>query len=261
VHPEALWLETDAAAIPALLEHLRGLVVADDVRLAALGPAVALLALEGPGAESALTRAAAGGACPAPDAVAPIEIAGASAAISAHGASGERAFRIAVAREAAGAVAEALAEAGRPLGLVAGSAEVFEILRIEAGTPRFGAEVGPDVLPAEAGLETAISFDKGCYIGQEIVARIESRGRVRRRLAGLRLLDGPAPEPGTPIAAGGIPLGAITSGCVSPAHGSCGLGFVRLPWDAPGTGLDVGGRPARTAALPLVRAGGGGGGA
>jgi folate-binding protein YgfZ len=259
LRPEAFWLETDAAALPGLLDHLRALVVADDVELRPLGSAVALLALEGPVAEAVLARAAKSAPALAEGAVGCAEIAGTSVAVAAYGASGERALRIAVAAEAAPSVAEALAAVGRPLGLLPGSDEAFEILRIEAGTPRFGAEIGPEVLPAEAGLEAAIAFDKGCYTGQEIVARVGSRGRIRRRLVGLRLAGGPAPAPGDPIEAGGAQVGEVTSGCVSPACGACGMGFVRLPHDAPGTELRVAGRPARVAALPLAGPGASGG--
>jgi len=188
-------------------------------------------------------------------AVAELEIAAAPVVVAAYGETGEAGFRLAAPAGAARRVARALALAGRPLGLVVGSGEAFEILRIEAGTPRFGAELGPDVLPAEARLEIAIAFDKGCYTGQEIVARVESRGRVRRRLVGLCLRGETAPAPGAPIEVDALAVGEVTSGCVSPMCGAIGLGFVRVPHDAPGSQLLVGGRPARVAALPFVRAG------
>ena len=90
-------------------------------------------------------------------------------------------------------------------------AEELERRRIEAATPRFGAEIDDRVLPAEAGLdERAISFDKGCFPGQEPVARQHYRGKVNRRLRVLEL-DGPVPEPGTPLALGEKEVGRITS--------------------------------------------------
>ena len=254
LRPEAFWLETDAAAIPRLLEHLRGLVVADDVQLAALGTAVALLALEGPAARGVLERALGRAIALAEGAVAELEVSEVRGAVAAYGASGESAFRLALPAAGAGPASEALVAAGAPLGLVAGSEEALEILRIEAGTPRFGAELGEDVLPAEARLEAAIAFDKGCYTGQEIVARVESRGQVRRYLVGVRVLGGSAPSPGAPIEREGAPVGEITSGCVSPACGAIGMGFVRVPHDAPETELRVEGRPAKVAALPFVAA-------
>jgi folate-binding protein YgfZ len=248
----SLWLETDEAAIPGLLEHLRKLVVADDVKLTAVGAAQRLLALEGPAARDVLVRAAGTAPGLAPGAVAELEIAAARVAVAAYGETGEAAVRIAAPAAAAQQVFAALADAGRAAGLVIGSGEAFEILRIEAGTPRFGAELGPEILPAEVGLESAIAFDKGCYTGQEIVARVESRGRVRRRLVGLRLRGDAAPAPGAPIESGAVAVGALTSACVSAAHGAIGLGLVRIPHDAPGSELSVGGQPATVAALPFV---------
>jgi folate-binding protein YgfZ len=254
LRPAALWLETDAAAIPGLLEHLGKLVVADDVRLASVGPALALRALEGPASRDILERAAGAEVALAPGAVAELEIAAAPVVVAAYAETGEVGFRLATPADAAQRISLALAEAGRPLGLVIGSGQAFEILRIEAGTPRFGAELGRDVLPAEVRLEVAIAFDKGCYTGQEIVARVESRGRVRRRLVGLRLRAEAAPAPGAPIEAGGLAVGEVTSACVSPVFGAIGLGLVRMPHDAPGSELLVGGHPATAAALPFTGA-------
>src|SRR5579885_2191032 len=118
------------------------------------------------------------------------------------------------------------------------SDEELERLRIEAGTPRFGRELDDRVLPAEAGLdERAISFTKGCYPGQEPVARQHYRGKVNRRL---RILDVEgAPEPETPVAFGEREVGRITS-----AVDGLALAYVRVdvPDDAE---LTVGGAPAR----------------
>jgi folate-binding protein YgfZ len=254
LRPASLWLETDAAAIPGLLEHLGKLVVADDVRLASVGAELALFALEGPLARRILAAAAGSAPALAAQAVAEIEIAGAACVAAAYGETGETAFRLAVRTAAAARVAAALAERGRAQGLVAGSAGAFEILRIEAGTPRFGAELGSDVLPAEAGLEAAIAFDKGCYTGQEIVARVASRAQLRRRLVGLRLAGESPPVRGAPIEKDALRVGEITSGCFSPLFGAIGLGFVRIPHGEPGSELRVGSRPASAAALPFARA-------
>jgi len=248
----AFWLETDAAAIPGLLAHLRGLVVADDVELASLERSLALFALEGPAAPEVLARATGRALALADGAVADVALGGTAGTVAAYGASGEPAFRLAFPVSGASSAAEALASAGAPLGLVAGTPEAFEILRIEAGTPRYGAEIGESVLPAEACLEAAIAFDKGCYTGQEIVARVESRGQVRRHLVGIRVVGGPAPTSGLRVEAAGATVGEITSGCISPACGAIGLGFVRVPHDAAGTELLVDGRPAAVARLPFA---------
>jgi tRNA-modifying protein YgfZ len=115
----------------------------------------------------------------------------------------------------------------------------LERLRIEAVTPRYGREIDDRVLPAEAGLdERAISFSKGCYPGQEPVARQHFRGKVNRRLRVLEV-DGDAPEPETPVVHEGKDVGRVTS-----AVPGLALAYVRVavPDDA---ALEVGGRAAR----------------
>jgi folate-binding protein YgfZ len=92
------------------------------------------------------------------------------------------------------------------------SAEEFERWRIESGIPRWGAEIDERILPAEAGLtETHVSFTKGCYPGQEPIARQHYRGKVNRRLRVLALEDGAAPEPGTEVELDGKTVGRVTS--------------------------------------------------
>ncbi|HXK13350.1 MAG TPA: hypothetical protein VNH45_02335 [Gaiellaceae bacterium] len=115
----------------------------------------------------------------------------------------------------------------------------LERLRIEAATPRYGSEIDDRVLPAEAGLDVrAISFSKGCYPGQEPVARQHFRGKVNRRLRVLEV-EGDTPEPETPVVHDGKDVGRVTS-----AVPGLALAYVRVavPEDA---ALDVGGRDAR----------------
>jgi folate-binding protein YgfZ len=126
-----------------------------------------------------------------------------------------------------------------PLDPTAGAEEALERLRIEAGTPRYGREIDDRVLPAEAGLdERAISFDKGCYPGQEPVARQRYRGKVNRRLRVLAV-DGPPPAPETPVHDGEKEVGRVTS-----AVPGLALAYVRtsVPDDA---ALRVGAAGAR----------------
>jgi folate-binding protein YgfZ len=105
-------------------------------------------------------------------------------------------------------------------------AEVAECLRIEAGRPRLGFELGDDVIPQEAALnDRAISFTKGCYVGQETVARLYYKGKPNRHLRGLRL-SAPA-ERGQSLVAGEREVGRIGSTCVSPTHGPIALALLR----------------------------------
>jgi folate-binding protein YgfZ len=104
--------------------------------------------------------------------------------------------------------------------------EAAEILRVEAGIPRFGAEMGSETMPAEAGIvDAAVSFTKGCYIGQETVARLHYKGRPNRLLRGLRL-NAPV-EQGSPLFLGEKEVGRVGTACVSPAHGAIALAIVR----------------------------------
>ena len=114
--------------------------------------------------------------------------------------------------------------------LAAGAVEVgeaaAEVLRVERGRPRYGVELDESVIPQEAGLnERAVSFTKGCYVGQETVARLFYRGKPNRHLRGLRL-SAPV-EPGTPLRLGEKEVGRVTSTAVSPAHGPIALALVR----------------------------------
>jgi len=136
-------------------------------------------------------------------------------------------------------------------GAVEVSPEAAEILRIEAGRPRFGAEMGTETMPAEAGIvEQAVSFTKGCYIGQETVARLHYKGKPNRHLRGLRL-SAPA-QPGAALRLDEKEVGTLGSAAVSPALGAVGLAILRREAE-PGTTVAVGedGVTAEVVALPF----------
>jgi aminomethyltransferase len=103
----------------------------------------------------------------------------------------------------------------------------WEVARIEAGIPRFGHEFGPDTMPAEAGLvERAVSFTKGCYPGQEPIARLHYRGHANRGLRGLAFKRS-LPEPGAAVVADEREVGRVTSVAESPRFGRIGLAVLR----------------------------------
>jgi folate-binding protein YgfZ len=107
--------------------------------------------------------------------------------------------------------------------------DAYEILRIEAGRPVYGVDIDETNLPQEVGrIERTVSFTKGCYIGQETVARIRAYGHVNRSLVGLRLEESAAPPCGAPVVREGQQVGAVTSSAISPRLG-CGiaLAYVR----------------------------------
>lgn len=101
----------------------------------------------------------------------------------------------------------------------------LEAYRIQAGIPRRGQEIVPGIIPLEAGMRHVFSFSKGCYIGQEVIARLDSRGELAAKLTGL-CLSKPA-RSGTELLKAGKPAGELTSSSWSPKHGWIGMGFVK----------------------------------
>jgi folate-binding protein YgfZ len=124
-----------------------------------------------------------------------------------------------------------------------------EVLRVESGRPRYGLDLDQTVIPQEAGLnDRAVSFTKGCYVGQETVARLHYRGKPNRHLRGLRLSE-PAP-PGTELRLGEKIVGRLGSVVASPRLGAIALALVRRE-ASPGDRLAVGGSAASAEVVEL----------
>ncbi len=150
--------------------------------------------------------------------------------------------------------AKSLLEKALQEGAILGGERVRETRRIEASRPRFGIDMDESHLPLEAGLDDALSFQKGCYIGQEYVVRVAHRGHVNRKLSGLKLTGSEPPSPGAAVHSGGEEAGVVTSCAFSPAFG-CALAFAYLKrgYGEPGTEVSVGGASARVSPLPFAR--------
>jgi folate-binding protein YgfZ len=130
-----------------------------------------------------------------------------------------------------------------------GGVAEWEVARVEAGMPRFGHEFDVDSMPAEAGLlERAVSFTKGCYPGQEPIARLHYRGHANRGLRGLRLEEPAAP--GAAVVAGDRDVGRLTSFVDSPRFGRIGLGVLRREV-RDGERVTADGAPATVSPLPF----------
>jgi len=139
-------------------------------------------------------------------------------------------------------------------GAVAADQTLIDAARIEAGYPVFGVDMTDDTIPLEAGIEErAISFTKGCYVGQEVVIRVLHRGhgRVARKLVALRL-DEEVPR-GAKIFSGDREIGTVTSAACSPRLGSVALGYVHRDFVEPETGVEVEGAGGRVAAVVSAR--------
>jgi tRNA-modifying protein YgfZ len=235
---EEIWLDTEPEALAAARRHLEMYSIGRDVRVADVSEERAILSLIGPRAvEIAGTAALPENSCETS------AVAGAECLVAGT--------REGIDLIVAAAEAVRLREALLAAGAVAVSPAAVEIIRVEAGVPRFGAEMGTATMPAEAGIvEDAVSFTKGCYIGQETVARLHYKGRPNRHLRGLRL-SAPA-EPGSALRLGEKEVGELGGAVVSPTLGPIGLAILRREAE-PGTELAVGedGVTARVVDLPF----------
>ncbi|HVD56927.1 MAG TPA: glycine cleavage T C-terminal barrel domain-containing protein [Thermoleophilaceae bacterium] len=146
---------------------------------------------------------------------------------------------------------DVIGEPGLGLDFETVTEEAAECLRIESGRPRLGFDMDAETMPQEAGInERAVSFTKGCYVGQETVARLHYRGKPNRHLRGLRLTE-PA-ERGTEVLLGEKVVGRLGSVCVSPRMGPIALALVRREAE-PGDTVTVAGAEAEVVALPFDR--------
>jgi tRNA-modifying protein YgfZ len=212
---EELWLDTERGALQELFNLIRRFSVGYDVRLHKRTLECALLSLVGPG-----SRAAAGNGTLGSDEHdnAAGEIAGVPLRLVAT----DLGIDVICASDRVEEVRAALLDRGA----VPVSEEAVECLRVERGRPRWGLELDDTTIPQEAGLnERAVSFTKGCYVGQETVARLFYKGKPNRHLRGLRLSE--AAEPGAQLRLGERAVGRLGSVARSRRHGTIGLAILR----------------------------------
>jgi len=220
---DELLLDTERATLQELFNMIRRYKLGSDVELHKRTLEMGLLSLIGPDARRvAGTRSLSG----AEHANARAEIGGSTVTLVAT----DIGIDVFCAADDTAAVGAALEAAGA----VAVDEAVAEIVRVERGRPRYGFELDEGVIPQEAGLnERAVSFTKGCYVGQETVARLFYRGKPNRHLRGLRL-SGPAAA-GDLIRAGEKEVGRVGTAVVSPAFGPIALAIVRREAQPGGT--------------------------
>jgi tRNA-modifying protein YgfZ len=207
---ESLWLDTEPETGAKLLDHLDKYIIADDVTLADETEAWAVIGIEGP--QSLALSANVG--LTVPDSDFGITISGQSfvVRVSASGAPG---FRVFIPLPGKEELISRLSMAGIPKA----SQEDLRMVRIENGVPRYGEDISERYLVQETQQLRAVSFNKGCYLGQEIVERVRSRGQVHRLLTPLRIRSTMTPPPGTKLRSGDKDMGEITSAVLSPTLG------------------------------------------
>jgi folate-binding protein YgfZ len=230
---DELLLDTERVALQELFNMIRTFSIGFDVELRKRTLERGLLSLIGPRSD-AVARAAVAAAAGGREAVElPVNVPGAVEHAHVELAIGSSAEPVRVIKTDVGldllSESERLAGVRAALldaGATAVGEEAVECLRIERGRPRFGVDLDDTVMPQEAGLnDRAVSFTKGCYVGQETVARLFYRGKPNRRLCGLRCDELLAP--GATIAYGEKPAGRVTSTADSPRLGPIALAFVR----------------------------------
>ncbi|MBK9138270.1 MAG: aminomethyl transferase family protein [Verrucomicrobia bacterium] len=259
-------LDFEPGLTAAVTQRFDRFIIADDVRVVDAAPHYGLLSVQGPRAAQAVAALDLGVACPDREM---------AVALAKHATFGDvyvanqprvglPGFDLFVPVAALPAMAAALTEVVLGLGGRLAGWEALELARIEAGVPRFGQDMDATNLAPEAGIEArAISYTKGCYIGQEIIARLRTYGQVAKALRGLRLAGEcrSLPARGDKLVREGKEVGYLTSAAVSPrVGGTIALAYVRRECNAVGTDLVVAGPAGNTPAvivpLPFVSAAG-----
>lgn len=241
VMADHLLLETEWWRKEPLREILEKHIVADEVELADQSEQLAALSVEGPAA-GRLLRAAGAVTLPGKELNHTwVELGGAPVHVVRLSETGEEGYRLIFVVEYAQNLWGALAAQQKivpwkPVGRAA-----LNILRTEGGIPWYGVDMDENTLPPEAGLEArAISYTKGCYLGQEIIERIRARGHVNRKLTGFTLSGEKLPAAGSKLFSDGKEVGRITTAVESPTLGRpIALGYVRREHLEPGTRLQV----------------------
>ena len=234
---DCVYLLTSPGQQQPVIDWLDKYTIMEDLEVEDVTASTATIALTGPGSDSAVglppedTER-----LPGSQYLAPAVSVGSRPAIAISRPLGELpACLLVTTMESAPDIVTALADSGA----TDLDAEAWEALRISVGAPAFGSEMGEPFNPLEAGLIGAIDFTKGCYIGQEVIARLDSYERVQRYLSVLRFSEGSDAEPGTPLYLEGRQAGTVTSLYRTPGGELRGLGFVRTASATPGQVLEL----------------------
>jgi folate-binding protein YgfZ len=246
---DMILLDLPAAETEPTLQRLDQFLFSEDVQLADLRSSLQRVSIHGPIAATLLERVLSGvedvGSWPEYRNVRATfrDVSVAVARIDQLGVPGYAVY-------IAAADAERLRNVLREMGALEADPGALEAGRIEAAIPLFNVDMNVETIPLEAGIESrAISFSKGCYVGQEIIIRVLHRGhgRVARRLVTIRV-DGEPPVAGARILAADKPVGAVTSSALSPRFGAIALGYVHRDFVAPGTAVEIESGEARVKA-------------
>ncbi len=260
---EELLLDFEPGHAAAVVARLEKYIVSEDVQVVDVAPHYGLLSVQGPKAAEVVAQLGLNMEAPTEECrfASTNDTALGQLYLMRQSRAGALGFDLFVPMDSLAAVADKLIAAAKSLGGRACGWQALEVARIEAGIPRFGVDMGETTLPPEAGIGArAMSYRKGCYIGQEVLNRLHTMGHVNRELRGLRLADEltELPSHGDKLFKDGKEAGRITSATVSPAlAANIALGYVRREWLVAGTELILetknGSSRAVVAELPFVK--------
>ncbi len=246
---DAILLRTDPGSLEALLPHLRKYGIFDDVAIEDVSANTIEIHLAGSGVDATWAALGLEAVGQTPLAHRAVTIGGSEVRAVRESPTGRPGLTLIGPAEALVSVRDRVAEVV-PTEI---DAATFEALRIEAGTPISGVDVLASHLPQEVGRDAlAINFVKGCYLGQETVARLDALGHVNKILVGVRIEAGLVPPAGTSLLSDGKAVGTITSAAGSPDRGgSVALAYVRVAQAMAGTRLQVGEGGGEATVVPL----------
>ena len=228
-------IDTEPELREKAVQHIRRYIIADQVEIEDVSETTACLGLEGPAAAALLAQVGA----PVPADYA--HVSWGERTIAGITATGQPGVRIYGPADKGAELAAQLEAAGA----APAAAEDARVVRIEDGKPRYGEDISERSLPQETQQMHAVSFTKGCYLGQEIVERIRAQGHVNKKLVRLEISGDEPPSAGTKPVVDGTETGEITSAVYSPELGKvAALGYLRTQFAAPGTRVLVNGREA-----------------
>jgi aminomethyltransferase len=246
---DSLIIDTAKSQLPTILALFDRYIIMDDVEVANLDEKLAAIGIAGPKARHVLKAAGIEVSDLTPLRTADVAWNDVSMIVVRGDNPALDTYELWIAPEQLPIVREALIKAGAvPL-----SDAALDLARIAAGVPRYGQDIRERDLPQETEQARALHFSKGCYVGQEIVERIRSRGNVHRKFTGFEV-DGPLPQPGTKIIADEKEVGEITSSAELPlASGerAVALGYIRREFEKSGKELSAGGAKLIVANLPF----------
>lgn len=257
--PDALWLLCDLTRAEVVMRTLDRYHFTEQVTLTNHERRLAVLALQGPRTLECLTHLV-GTTVSLPNAGdhTLLTLQGTTVRVIRHSLTGGLGVLCLVEAVEAERVWEGIRRQGAPCGLTLAGWEALNTARIEAGIPWYGIDLDDSILLPETGLETIVASDtKGCYVGQEIIARLATYGSVSKRLCGLVVEGEEIPQHGNQIVRDGIEVGRVTSGCYSPTlRHPIALGYLKRPFYEPGTAVETVHENQRLrahiAALPFV---------